>query len=509
MMRHSGGGCWRGRAAACVGLLATAAAVHAQPLELYVDDDAPPGGDGLSWATAFRDLQDALQIPLPVGVPARVVRIAQGVYTPDRGAGDRAATFRVASGATLLGGFAGIGSPDPGARDPRAFLSVLSGDLSGDDGPGFANRADNALHVVTVEGDFNLLDGLVIRGGFVDPGATPEIAGGGVRLQVLSGWLPLTIRDCVIEDNAATIGGGVGSLGGRVRIERSTVRGNLAADSGGGAWLHGGVVRSSRFVGNLSGGRGGALFCSSRDLQIENSCLVGNSSADGGALYAWHANVRIANCTFWANVAQNGDSVSLWGWRDTSIWASILASPQAGVQLASASPRRYTLRSSIIEGGVDPSLLLSGETFAGLGNTDLSPRFADPLGIDGIAGTDDDDLRLRPNSPAIDAAWHDGDLFPELLAGGDLLGQDRVHDDPGTPNIGIGAGGALDLGAYEFHGTSCRADHDGDGAVGVADIFDYLLDWFAQRAEADFDRDRSVAVADIFGFLAAWFAGCP
>ena len=39
--------------------LATASAVHGQPV-IYVDDDAPAGGDGTSWQTAFRDVQDAI-----------------------------------------------------------------------------------------------------------------------------------------------------------------------------------------------------------------------------------------------------------------------------------------------------------------------------------------------------------------------------------------------------------------------------------------------------------------
>ena len=31
-------------------------------ITLYVDDDAPPGGDGLSWSTAYCYLQDALDL---------------------------------------------------------------------------------------------------------------------------------------------------------------------------------------------------------------------------------------------------------------------------------------------------------------------------------------------------------------------------------------------------------------------------------------------------------------
>ncbi|MHC4385102.1 MAG: hypothetical protein ACYS0J_20045, partial [Planctomycetota bacterium] len=60
---------------------------------LYVDDDAPAAGDGLTWSTACRFLQDAL-----AGAGAGTeIRVAQGTYQPDRseaspgGTGDREA----------------------------------------------------------------------------------------------------------------------------------------------------------------------------------------------------------------------------------------------------------------------------------------------------------------------------------------------------------------------------------------------------------------------------------
>jgi hypothetical protein len=51
---------------------------------LYVDDDAPPGGDGLSWATACRFLQDGLAVAAASAGTFNEIRVAQGLYTPDR-----------------------------------------------------------------------------------------------------------------------------------------------------------------------------------------------------------------------------------------------------------------------------------------------------------------------------------------------------------------------------------------------------------------------------------------
>src|SRR5438477_11009484 len=71
---------------------------------LYVDDDAPAGGDGLQWASAFHFLQDALDAARRM--PAiKEIRVAQGTYLPDHGInvkiGDQHAEFRIVSGTAL------------------------------------------------------------------------------------------------------------------------------------------------------------------------------------------------------------------------------------------------------------------------------------------------------------------------------------------------------------------------------------------------------------------------
>ncbi|MBY0311434.1 MAG: S8 family serine peptidase [Phycisphaerales bacterium] len=62
-------------------------------------------------------------------------------------------------------------------------------------------------------------------------------------------------------------------------------------------------------------------------------------------------------------------------------------------------------------------------------------------------------------------------------------------------------------GATSFS-VRCGADYNNDGAVTVADIFDFLNDWFASSLRADFNANGTPDVADIFDFLNAWFAGC-
>jgi hypothetical protein len=52
--------------------------------------------------------------------------------------------------------------------------------------------------------------------------------------------------------------------------------------------------------------------------------------------------------------------------------------------------------------------------------------------------------------------------------------------------------------------SSCIADIDQSGGVGVPDIFAFLAFWF--RGDGDFDGDGRTDVPDIFAFLSAWFA---
>ena len=83
---------------ACATLLITSlslASTASGDVVLFVDDDAPPGGDGMSWDSAYRFLQDAFAYADNQGNFTIEIRVAQGVYQPDRtqdnakGSGDR------------------------------------------------------------------------------------------------------------------------------------------------------------------------------------------------------------------------------------------------------------------------------------------------------------------------------------------------------------------------------------------------------------------------------------
>ncbi|MHC4745536.1 MAG: hypothetical protein ACYS8Z_26780, partial [Planctomycetota bacterium] len=125
----------------------------------YVDADATGANDGSSWNDAFNYLRDALS----AAREGDEIRVAQGIYKPDEdtdnpaGTGDREAAFKLKSGVTLKGGYAGFGEPDPDRRDIAAHQTILSGDLAGNDievsDPcdllNEPTRSENSYHVVS------------------------------------------------------------------------------------------------------------------------------------------------------------------------------------------------------------------------------------------------------------------------------------------------------------------------------------------------------------------------
>lgn len=197
---------------------ASLALILEPPRRYYVDVDAVGKNDGSSWADAFTYLQDVLA----VASSSDEVWVAEGVYAPDRdtanpdGSGDRNAAFRPTSGLALRGGYAGFGEPDPNARDISFYRTILSGDLNGDDGPGFGNNGDNSYHVVVCNGvsSASSLEGFIITGGNADYGTGG--AGGGIHctrsnpkiincmlLEIVRGRGGHTVADCSTGHTAA------------------------------------------------------------------------------------------------------------------------------------------------------------------------------------------------------------------------------------------------------------------------------------------------------------------
>lgn len=215
----------------------------------HVDANAPAGGDGFDWDTAFRNLQDALNNPQLL--PGHSIRVAQGTYKPDGvDPGNPALSFVLVQGVRMEGGYFGCPSGSCGAdaddRDIATFVTVLSGDIAT---PGL--ETDNSFHVVfagggTIITNLAVLDGFTITAGYAS-GFGSDGSGGGIFLD--DAWP--TIKNCTISGNETTgtlfIRGGGGiycefeqssvPAGEFVRIQNCTISANTSGSNGGGVFV--------------------------------------------------------------------------------------------------------------------------------------------------------------------------------------------------------------------------------------------------------------------------------
>jgi hypothetical protein len=302
---------------------------------LYVDDDAPPGGDGQSWDTAFRYLQDALAEAY-FGLGVDEIRIAQGTYRPDRDEaghvtpGDREATFDLIDAITLKGGYASGGAPDPDERDIDLYETILSGDLAGDDEPGFINYEENSYHVVMVQfvPETVSFDGLTISGGnanLAEDSPAHLKYGGGVFVDNSA----IALTDCTVSENRAENdgldggGGGISAVYSWLELADCTFVRNNAVDGGAIRWGSASVIVVASTFEENSAGLGGAIMDIYSDPLIVGCSFLDNyAESSGGAIMSvFYGHPTIEGCFF-------ADNISDWG--GGAIWEQYYCLLQIG-----------------------------------------------------------------------------------------------------------------------------------------------------------------------------------
>ncbi|MBI4578304.1 MAG: right-handed parallel beta-helix repeat-containing protein [Planctomycetes bacterium] len=274
---------------------------------LYVRAGATGLDIGTSWADAFTDLQDALAVAAG-DLSVTEIWVAADTYRPAGPNGDRAVAFGLLKSLALYGGFAGT-ETSRNQRDPAANVTILSGDLNGDD-QGFVNNGENSYSVVGADGkDLTaVLDGFVIRGGNANQGN--RVNGGGLYNQNASP----TIVNCTFESNTALVyGGGVFNYNSSPTFRDCTFAGNTTLGSGGGTlnFNSNPTLVDCTFTNN-SANSGGAM--SNRDNsspRLTDCTFTDNSATDSGGAVVNNGGAPVfANCQFVSNNAGMGGAVN-------------------------------------------------------------------------------------------------------------------------------------------------------------------------------------------------------
>jgi predicted outer membrane repeat protein len=423
-----------------------------------VDADAQGADNGTSWSDAFVSLQSALSAALPDSE----IWVAAETYRPAGPGGDRNLSFNLKNRVALYGGFAGAGSVAyPGGetqrsqRDVAEHVTTLSGDLNADDGPDWANNAENSYHVVVADNadPTAIIDGFTIRGGNANylPSGDPRGYGGGVHTTYPGSF---TMTHCTIVGNFATVDGGGVFVSTKwyesTRISYCTIRDNIAGYAGGGGIAARAEKRANLIITccTISGntvtgpaGRGGGIYClkgmsppEPDSVIVANCTFINNRAADSGGALACNDDNDLAliNCTLTNNYAPAGRSIAC---QPYSSYPGRSQVKVANCILWDGPNPLWANEESTIT--VSYSNVLRG--LPGAGNIWLDPMFVNPS-----VG----DYRLSACSPCIDAA--DSSAYPPEVAPEDRDGHPRFVDDGGVSDIGSGPAPVVDMGAFEF-----------------------------------------------------------
>ncbi len=411
----------------------------------YVRATAPNGGNGQSWATAFKNL-DAITAVANAGDQ---VWVAEGTYVPANGA-NRTSSFVIPGGVAVFAGFKG-NETALWQRNILNNLTILSGER------GTPSLNDNVATIVKLQANQQLIliDGFIIERGYSD--LVIDNAAG-IEAGVNVGY---TIRNCIFRDNtkdasAFSGAGEYGRGGGAIRSAHTsagpiTIEGcyfinnrDLSSDGGainitetaGGANLMGGtvshiVINRCFFKGNFAQRYGGAVALYSPSnlpapfASFTNCVFEGNNlgfEGNFGALFAM-VDLRLEHCS-----ATNNQRIPISGFVDLS---------QPIGRLPFATNTTYLFNNVIT---ANPSSLSTPAVYG------IGPLFCDNnyySNATGFPGTIVDDiqfvnsitgdLRLRPSSSGLNA----GNASYTTVAV-DFLGRPRI------------ALGAPDIGAFEM-----------------------------------------------------------
>jgi len=256
------------------------------PRILYVRPDDTSYSCG-SWENAC-----GLQTALAVAKAGDEIWVQAGIYKPAEGTRYPDVTFQLKDGVALYGGFAGT-ETSRDQRDWGTHITVLSGDLGGDDTTdpnGVVTDTENivgqnAYHVVTGSGVDNtaVLDGFVITAGYAS--LTPPLLhgyGGGM----ISWEGSPTLNNLIFSGNTAGKGKAYYGGGGMLNIHFSNP-----------------VLTNVTFIANTAGS-GGGMYNHESNPTLTEVTFIDNEAGDSGGMNNYmNSSPTLTDVTFFGNVA--------------------------------------------------------------------------------------------------------------------------------------------------------------------------------------------------------------
>jgi len=399
----------------------------------YLDGSVELPGDGASWETAFKKIQEGMD----AADEADMVIVAEGTYIENIHFHGKNIVLR---------------STDP--LDPDVVANTI---IDGD-------KAGSVVTFSGTEDETCVLSGFTIRNG------RTATHGGGICGGTEDFWTHATIQNNVISGNSAigkySFGGGLYccdgmvqnnvisdnsvthdySYGGRLggcdgTIQNNIITGNSAGGYGGGLIYCDGTIQYNDIVANKAFAGGGLDLC--RGI-IQNNVICGNSATWGGGLDG--CNGTIQNNLISGNLATSDFEAGGGGlsYCDGTVRNNtIVGNTAVGDKWGRGGELFYcqgVIQNCIFWGNTaDDGTQFWNSSWPTYSCTAEDPRFVDPDGPDDDPHSyEDNNYHLSSESPCIDAGINEHWMWGAV-------------DLDGNPRIFFGRLSAtVDMGAYEF-----------------------------------------------------------
>lgn len=383
------------------------------PAKLYVDSSILLSGNGTSWATALKTLNEAMDV-INESTGTDSIFVAKGTYQPAV-----VQSFSMKEGVKILGGYPSGG----GMRDWVSNVTTLKGN-----GSRVIYNYNIGLTSAAV------LDGFTITGG----------NGSGMY----NGLSSPTISNCTFTGNAGVHGGGMFNNNASPTIINCIFSNNTAQGSGGGMCnVYSSItITNSTFINNTASNTGGGISNEFASATIINCTISNNTSTNsGGGIFNKEATSNITNCLLTGNTGMYGAGLysgenSSGKYINCTIAGNTATTEVGGIYIEKGI---HTITNSIIygnAGGSSPNILfengaiaaitysdiqIPSGVYAGTGNINADPHFVSTT-----------NFQLKSTSPCINVG-NSAAVPSEVTT--DLNGNPRIRSI------------AVDMGVYEWN----------------------------------------------------------